>query len=56
MLFEAARRLPEMLADCADRLGAREAAVCRELTKLHEEAARGSCAQLLERYEQAPRA
>jgi 16S rRNA (cytidine1402-2'-O)-methyltransferase len=41
VFFETAPRIGAALADLAQALGAREAAVCRELTKLHEEVARG---------------
>lgn len=41
VLFETAPRLAEALNDLAEALGAREAAICRELTKLHEEVRRG---------------
>src|SRR3954464_7977600 len=37
VLFESGPRIGAALNDLADGLGAREAAVCRELTKLHEE-------------------
>ena len=37
IFFERGDRLPESLAQAAAILGARELAVCRELTKLHEE-------------------
>jgi 16S rRNA (cytidine1402-2'-O)-methyltransferase len=37
VLFETGPRLADTLADLAAGLGDREAAVCRELTKLHEE-------------------
>src|SRR5262249_5282552 len=37
ILFETGPRLGAALADLAAGLGSREAAVCRELTKLHEE-------------------
>lgn len=46
VFFEAPSRLAECLADMASALGAREAAVARELTKLHEEVRRGSLAAL----------
>ncbi len=52
--FESPKRLPgtlEMLAG-ADPL--RPVAVCRELTKLHEEVARGSAAELAEHYDERP--
>ena len=41
VLFETGPRLAATLADLAAGLGSREAAVCRELTKLHEEVRRG---------------
>ncbi len=40
VLFESGPRLADTLAALASGLGAREAAVCRELTKLHEEVRR----------------
>lgn len=51
VFYESPRRLGALLADMALTLGGdREAAVCRELTKLHEEARRGTLAALAERY------
>jgi 16S rRNA (cytidine1402-2'-O)-methyltransferase len=41
VLFETGPRLVATLTDLAAGLGAREATVCRELTKLHEEIRRG---------------
>ena len=41
LFFEAAPRLAKSLADMADLLGAREAAIAKELTKLHESVTRG---------------
>ena len=57
VLFETGPRLAATLADLAAGLGEqREAAVCRELTKLHEEIRRGDLATLAESYTQdAPR-
>jgi 16S rRNA (cytidine1402-2'-O)-methyltransferase len=40
VLFESGARIAGTLADLAAGLGARDAAVCRELTKLHEEVTR----------------
>jgi 16S rRNA (cytidine1402-2'-O)-methyltransferase len=48
VLFETGPRLAATLADLAAGLGPREAAVCRELTKLHEEIRRGDLASLAE--------
>jgi 16S rRNA (cytidine1402-2'-O)-methyltransferase len=53
LLFETGPRLAASLADLAEGLGAREAAVCRELTKLHEEVRRGDLATLAAHYESA---
>ena len=57
VLFEAPQRLAASLADAAAVLGEREAAVARELTKLHEEVRRGSLPALAAAYavEGAPR-
>jgi 16S rRNA (cytidine1402-2'-O)-methyltransferase len=46
VLFEAPSRLAESLEDIGAVLGARQAAVARELTKLHEEIRRGTPAEL----------
>src|SRR6516225_10150009 len=49
VLFESGPRIATTLADLAAGLGAnREAALCRELTKLHEEVRRGELASLAE--------
>lgn len=49
VFFEAPTRVASTLADMAAEFGAeRRAAVCRELTKLHEEVVRGSLAELAE--------
>lgn len=56
ILFEAPQRLPDTLADLARVAGgARRATVCRELTKLHEEVARGTLSALAERFAEPPR-
>jgi 16S rRNA (cytidine1402-2'-O)-methyltransferase len=46
VFFETAPRLAKSLADMAEVLGAREAAVARELTKLHETVTRGTLTEL----------
>ena len=50
ILFESGPRLPRALADLAAGLGPRDAAICRELTKLHEEVRRGDLAALAQTY------
>jgi 16S rRNA (cytidine1402-2'-O)-methyltransferase len=50
IFFESPHRLPSSLADMADMLGDREAAVCRELTKTFEEFRRGTLAALAKHY------
>lgn len=55
IFFESPNRLGESLADMVAVLGGeRAAAVSRELTKLHEEVARGSLDQLAARYAGPP--
>src|SRR6266545_7751744 len=48
--FESPRRLPDSLAALAQLAPDRPAAVCRELTKLHEEVARGTLGELSRRF------
>jgi len=55
VLFESPNRLPALLADLAAAWPERPAAVCRELTKLHEEVLRGTLAELSERVSTPPR-
>jgi 16S rRNA (cytidine1402-2'-O)-methyltransferase len=57
IFLESTRRLAESLADMSETLGARDAAVARELTKLHEEVRRAPLADLAGQYaaEPAPR-
>jgi 16S rRNA (cytidine1402-2'-O)-methyltransferase len=51
VLYEAPHRLAKSLADCASVLGNREAAIVRELTKIHEETVRGRLSELAERFD-----
>ena len=53
IFFESAQRLADTLRDMSEVLGARTAAVTRELTKLHEEARRGSLTELAAFYADA---
>jgi 16S rRNA (cytidine1402-2'-O)-methyltransferase len=54
VFFEAPSRVAETLADLAAGLGARPAALARELTKLHEEVLRSSLPQLAEQLGARP--
>src|SRR6266516_6554135 len=53
--FESPQRLPATLRSLAEAEPERAVAVCRELTKLHEEVVRGTAAELAERFAQPPR-
>jgi 16S rRNA (cytidine1402-2'-O)-methyltransferase len=53
--FESPRRLPATLASLAAADPGRAVAVCRELTKVHEEVVRGSARKLSERFVEAPK-
>jgi 16S rRNA (cytidine1402-2'-O)-methyltransferase len=53
--FESPRRLPESLAALASLAPDRPAAVCRELSKLHEEVARGTLSELARRFREDSR-
>ncbi|HUB75626.1 MAG TPA: 16S rRNA (cytidine(1402)-2'-O)-methyltransferase [Solirubrobacteraceae bacterium] len=52
--FESPKRLPATLALLAERDPSRPAAVCRELTKLHEEVRRGTASELAAHYATEP--
>jgi 16S rRNA (cytidine1402-2'-O)-methyltransferase len=52
--FESPRRVPATLALLAEIDPPRRVAVCRELTKVHEEVVRGTAAELADRYAGAP--
>lgn len=54
VFYESGQRLGAALAALARGLGAREAAVAREITKLHEECVTGSLDELVARYAEAP--
>ena len=51
VFYEAPHRLAASLLDASEILGQRNAVVARELTKVHEEIARGSLGELASRYE-----
>jgi len=50
VLFESPRRLPATLRELHEALGDRRACVARELTKVHEEVARGRLSELALRF------
>ncbi len=50
VFYESGPRLGETLAALAGQLGEREAAVAREITKLHEECVTGTLGELADRY------
>lgn len=56
VFYESPKRLGAFLADAAETLGPRDAAVCRELTKRYEEVVRGPLPDLAARFaEETPR-
>jgi len=46
VMFESGNRVQDTLADLAAIMGTRDAAICREMTKLHEEVKRAPVAEL----------
>jgi 16S rRNA (cytidine1402-2'-O)-methyltransferase len=52
--FESPRRVGASLAALAELDSARPVALCRELTKVHEEVVRGTAGELAERYATEP--
>ena len=46
VMFESGNRVQDTLADLADIMGARDAAICRELTKMHEDVKRAPLSEL----------
>ena len=50
VFYESPKRLKDSLKDMLEVLGDREAAICRELTKLFEEVRRGSLSELAAHY------
>jgi 16S rRNA (cytidine1402-2'-O)-methyltransferase len=52
VIFESGNRVQAALRDLAGAMGAREAAICRELTKLHEEVLRATLAELADKADQ----
>jgi 16S rRNA (cytidine1402-2'-O)-methyltransferase len=52
VMFESGNRVQETLSDLAQAMGDREAAICRELTKLHEEITRAPLRELAREADQ----
>ncbi|MEP7038930.1 MAG: 16S rRNA (cytidine(1402)-2'-O)-methyltransferase [Acidobacteriota bacterium] len=52
IFYETPHRIAKSLVDCLEILGNRNAAVVREITKLHEELVRGTLEELAEKYSQ----
>lgn len=52
--YESPRRLGRFLEAAAETLGDRPAAVCRELSKIHEEVIRGRLPELARRFSETP--
>jgi 16S rRNA (cytidine1402-2'-O)-methyltransferase len=50
IFYEAPHRIADTLRDAREVLGERDATVARELTKLHEEIARGRLSELVEKF------
>src|SRR4029079_12351757 len=46
VMFESGNRVQDTLRDLADIMGSRDAAICREMTKMHEEIKRAPLSQL----------
>jgi len=46
VMFESGNRVQDTLADLAQVMGTRDAAICRELTKLHEQVLRAPVTEL----------
>lgn len=56
VFYEAPHKLIDTLSDMFNALGDRNIALCRELTKIHEEVIRGTISEMLDYYEtQSPR-
>src|SRR6201747_234854 len=49
VMFESGHRVQDTLADLADIMGTRDAAICREMTKMHEEIRRAPVTELASR-------
>lgn len=53
IFYETGPRLADSLADLAELLGARDAVIAREITKMHEEVVAGTLPELRDRYQGA---
>jgi 16S rRNA (cytidine1402-2'-O)-methyltransferase len=55
VIYESGPRLEGTLAALAEQLGARDASVVREISKIHEECVTGTLAELAQHYSAAPK-
>jgi 16S rRNA (cytidine1402-2'-O)-methyltransferase len=51
VVFESGNRVRDTLADLAEIMGGRDAAICREMTKMHEDIRRAPLSQLAQAAE-----
>ena len=54
VFYEAPHKLPDTLKDMLSEFGDRKAAICRELTKIHEEVVRCTISQAIEMFKDLP--
>ncbi len=54
VFYESPLRVSATAKELAEELGERDCALCRELTKLHEQVVRGTLSSLAERYAETP--
>lgn len=54
IVFESVHRIAASLVDMASAMGARDAAICREMTKTYEEVDRGTLSALAQRWASKP--
>ena len=52
VIYESPHRILRTLMDLKEYLGDRDVAICREITKLHEEVVRGSLSEVIEHFEE----
>ena len=55
VIYESPHRLQKTLKDLLAHCGDRQALVCRELTKIHEQVTRASLSELIARFREPPK-